>query len=307
MTNETFENLSWILDKLHVLINYRVLIFAGMILSLLGGAMAYFIESPRFRSEAILPVTLNVRAAFKADTFLSAVAADSVLLSEAGGNMPAAVAVARALVLPLVEAEKGGHLFVVSAIERSPERSKALLQSVMRQILRASVPIGSDRESKAFQIAELEKSIPEFDRLYSQLEQSVQAPREGSEGERMARALTIVYADIADKKLRLATLRRALEGTSETDIVAQPNLGVPHSGRARVAAIVTAVIAFSTLVLVFLLDLFARAQQFPDLREKLDRLLAFGKKPTVRIHPSADSLSRAPKQTAPPSTAPPAA
>lgn len=94
-------------------------------------------------------------------------------------------------------------------------------------------------------------------------EQSISAAGTGAEGERLAQALTILLSDIADKKLRLTSPKLSHDGASLSDIISLPNLGVSQGGHTKVTLVAAAVILGATVVLIFLVEFFARAKQSP--------------------------------------------
>ncbi|MFZ2154915.1 MAG: hypothetical protein WAV72_02160 [Bradyrhizobium sp.] len=231
-------DLEWLMGLIARLLDaWKPILFGTIVLTAFAfsGLMAW--QTTLYSSRMILPITPATRVKIQAGTIASGVSVEPLT------SMP--------------------NMYSVTSVDPNQERAKATLERAMDQIIAASKPTGSARESIERTMGTLQASIAG---IAAARLRAINDDR-GSDAWR-AVALANLSTVNLDAETRLVDLRRSLDGLRQEDILLTPTAAVALSRRNKLEQFATTVaLSFIAMVLFILFRDEARDRYIPLLRK----------------------------------------
>jgi hypothetical protein len=236
---EESSDLEWLLRKVSIVTSaWKTILLGTLALTVLGFSTFLAWSTTLYSSRMILPINPTVRVMVQTGIVAPGVAV---------GPLPPT------------------NLYSVSYTDPNPERAKASVERALDQIIAASKPTGSARESIERQIETLQASI-------SKLEAARLRTADDPSEARRAVALANLATASVDAETKLIGLRNTLEGLRQEDILLKPTAAVALSSPNKLSRLAGIVVAslFAMIVFIVFRDEAKNRRHIPLFRSTKD-------------------------------------
>ncbi len=169
--------------------------------------------------------------------------------------------------------DKLPFLTEVTLTDSSPARARQVLEEIIAEVLRQSLPRDGEREDIEARLAGLRQAVTTLRSYAGRLAEKT-AQLSPGDAENYTRGLALLVSDIETKQSTILELERKLKGLGQDSVIQPPTLpdaAVPQNKRATLLLTVMGT-AFALLVFVLARDAYRQGMRDPVTATKLGRI-----------------------------------